>query len=107
MNLKHLQNQVDDRIWQFKEGYFPTLWLLTQLIEETWEIARVLAFEEKYKNPKIGEKIEPLGRELADLLFSVICMANAKDIDLDTEWNNMMEERIYKRDKNRYTKKNE
>jgi len=32
-------------------------------------------------------------------------MANNLKIDLDKEWNNMIQERLYKRDKDRFQKK--
>lgn len=104
MSLKQVQEQVNDWISQYKVGYFPPHRMLGQLTEEVWEVARAVNILHGNKPPKEWEKMDELGEELADVLFSVICMANAHNIDLDLEREKTMQKR-YGRDDSRREKK--
>jgi len=46
-----------------------------------------------------------LGQELSDILFTVCCMVNSHEIDLEKEWSKMMNEKHYGRDQDRFDKK--
>lgn len=105
MGLNEHQKSVNERISQFKEWYRNNNQTFKQMIEEVWEISRILSYMDGTKKPKEWEKVETLGQEISDLLFSIICMANKNNIDLDIEFNKMMEEKRRKRDNNRFEKK--
>ena len=78
------QRAVDDVIRQLG-GYWPPLAMLASVTEEVGELARILNHKEQIKVKKESEVHNPLGEELADTLFSLICIANYYDIDLGAE----------------------
>lgn len=105
MKFNQHQSSVDSRISQFKEGYWNNDKILWQMVEELGEVSKVLSYMDWTKKPKKWETIESLGAEISDLLFSIICMANKNNIDLDEEFTKMMQEKRRKRDNNRFEKK--
>ena len=104
MTLVSIQKAVDDWIGQFEEGYWPPLSMLAAVVEETGELAREINDREGYKKKRKPDNTE-LGLELADVLFSIVCIANHYHIDLDAAFK-MVLEKYTKRDMNRWTKKN-
>jgi len=102
--LREAQERVDRWIGQYKEGYFAPLTNLARLAEEVGELAREInhRFGEKTKKPEEPERA--LDRELADVLFVVICLANSLHIDLDQAFDTMMQ-KVTSRDAGRWTKK--
>jgi NTP pyrophosphatase (non-canonical NTP hydrolase) len=102
--FREAQATVDEWIRQYKEGYFSPLTILARLTEEVGELARELnhRFGEKQKKP--GEADGDLALELGDILFVVICLANAQGIDLDQAFESVMT-KIRTRDANRWTRK--
>lgn len=105
MPFNEAQQDVENWISQFKEGYRDNDKILRQIVEETGEIARVLSHMDGTKKLKEGEKMESLDAEIADLLFSIICLANKNKINIGVAFKKMMEEKRYKRDNNRFEKK--
>lgn len=105
MSLKEIQKQVDDWAQQFKKPYFEPLVQMACLTEETGEVARELNHLYGEKKRKSSEPEGNLGQELSQMLFTVSCIANSQGIDLQKEFDKMMEEKYYKRDANRYEKK--
>lgn len=103
MTLKAIQTAVDDWIGQFEEGYWPPLSMLAALVEETGELARELNDREGFKK-KREEDDTNLGLELADLLFSLTCIANYYHIDLEAAFKDVLNKYSI-RDMNRWTKK--
>lgn len=104
MAFREAQATVDEWIRQYKEGYFAPLTILARLTEEVGELARELnhRFGEKQKKP--NEADGDLALELGDILFVVICLANAQGIDLDQAFESVMT-KIRTRDANRWTRK--
>lgn len=82
LTIRQMQAQVDEWVSQWEVGYFPPLLNLARLLEESGELARVLAHREG-KTPKAGEAKGELEEELADVLFCLICLANQHGISLD------------------------
>lgn len=78
----HAQKLVDDYISQFEEGYWPPLAMFASLVEEVGELAKEINHLEQVKTKKSTD-ITELGMELGDILFSLICIANHYQIDLD------------------------
>ncbi len=101
--LLSIQKAVNDWINQFEEGYWPPLSMLAAVTEEAGELAREINHREGYKKKRTSQDAD-LGFELADLLFSIICIANYYQIDLDHAFKAVME-KYSKRDMNRWTKK--
>lgn len=83
-SLEKIQNKVDEWIGNHG-GYWSPLSMLASVMEEVGEISRELNHLEGFKPKKPTEKIEDLGHELGDLLFSVICLANYYKINLSEE----------------------
>ena len=82
LSLIEIQRIVDE--WIKKHGgYWTPLSMLTASLEELGEISREINSLEGFK-PKKEEKKQntQLDEELADLLFSIICIANYYDINL-------------------------
>ncbi len=104
MSLDKIQEDTDKWVQQFKRPYFNIEWMLARLIEEIGEVAREINHLYGPKK-RSDEAYHNLGSELADILFTVSCMANREGINLQEVWNKMMKEKHYGRDNNRYEKK--
>ena len=104
MNIIQAQKMVDKWINQFEEGYWPPLSMLASLAEELGELAREINHREQIKKKKETELKGDLGLELADVLFSLICIANYYKIDLSFQLRKVMEKYSI-RDKDRWTVK--
>ena len=103
-NLKTIQKAVDDWICQFEEGYWPPLSMLAAVVEETGELAREIIDREGYKKKRNPDEAN-LGLEVADLLFSLVCIANYYHIDLDEAFKAALS-KYTQRDTQRWTLKN-
>ena len=103
LNLEQIQKKVDEWV-QAHGGYWPPLSMLASITEEVGELAREINHLEGHK-PKKAQKGELLiGEELADILFSIVCVANHYQIDLDEKFKDVLEK--YKnRDSNRFSKR--
>jgi NTP pyrophosphatase (non-canonical NTP hydrolase) len=102
MTIVQAQKMVDAWINQFEEGYWPPLSMLASLTEEVGELAREINHREKIKKKKETEPRGDLGLELADVLFSLICIANHYEIDLSFQLRKVME-KYSNRDEKRWT----
>jgi len=83
LSLDEMQDLVD--VWIQKHGnYWSPLSMLSAIMEELGEIAREINHLEGFKPKKKEEMKETqLDEELADLIFSVICVANYYEINLN------------------------
>jgi NTP pyrophosphatase (non-canonical NTP hydrolase) len=106
LTFRAAQERVDRWIGQYKAGYWPPLANLARLIEETGELARLLNHLEGYKPKKPGEEEQDLGLELADIVYTVICIANAQGIDLEDAFNRTIR-KVETRDRDRYERKDD
>lgn len=104
MSLNEKQKEVDEWVKQFAQGYWPALEQLARLTEETGEVARELNHIHGTKKKKSFEETKELGDELVDVIFTIICIANSHNINLEENWNKMINEKLYKRDKERFQK---
>lgn len=94
------QSQVDERINQHPDWYFPNKKLIEKLKEEWWEIEEALTL---YEQAPTEENTKALKIEIGDELFALICLANSKWLSLNECFDLMMEKNI-KRAKNNYKK---
>ncbi len=106
MKLKEAQDQVDQYISGFEEGYFPPLHNLARLMEEVGELSRELNHRYGMKKKKPEDcQFDGCQEELGDILFTVIALANQLDIDLSQALSGVIE-KYHSRDQKRWTPKN-
>ena len=94
------QKRIDNFI-KNHGGYWSPLSMLSAVVEELGELAREINHLEGFKPKKSINEGGRLGEEIADLLFSIICIANYYNIDLNEETNKIFE-KYKKRDLNRF-----
>ncbi|WP_020571779.1 nucleotide pyrophosphohydrolase [Neolewinella persica] len=86
MELTQAQKLVDDWITTIGVRYYGELTNTAILMEETGEVARLMARlygEQSFKNPADAETAhDQLADEFADVLFVLICLANQTGVDL-------------------------
>lgn len=104
MSFKQAQKSVHDLVKHYDPPYWPALSQFARLSEEVGEVARLLNHMYGLKPKKKEEAEQQLGTELADVMFTVVCLANAHDIDLDTEFEKALD-KLRVRDKDRFKKK--
>lgn len=103
--MRHMQQEVDAYISQFKEGYFKPLSMLARMSEEVGELAREVNHRFGEKPKKADEADNSIELELGDILFITICFANSMGIDLNESFDRVMD-KFNTRDKNRWTRIN-
>ena len=81
--MQKYQKQVDD--WFQKQGweYWQPMAILARLTEEVGEFARLINDRFGTKDKKPEETKQKAEEEIGDIIFTLICFANAHDIDLD------------------------
>jgi len=86
MKLSEAQKIVDQWITTIGVKYYGELTNTAILMEETGEVARLMARiygEQSFKNPEDAEGAQDkLADEFADGLFVLICLANQTGVDL-------------------------
>ncbi|MHA1149252.1 MAG: nucleotide pyrophosphohydrolase [Promethearchaeota archaeon] len=83
-SFKAFQQKINNWI-QKHGGYWSPLAMLASVTEELGELAREINHLEGFKPKKTSESEVRIGEELADLVFSIICIANYYDINLTRE----------------------
>lgn len=83
MEIKALQEKVDQWIKQYGVRYFDEMTNTAMLMEEVGEVARIMARRYGEQSEKESDKNKDLGEELADVLFVLTCLANQTGIDLE------------------------
>lgn len=81
MEIKELQEKVDQWIKEYGMRYFNELTNMAILTEEVGELARVMARKYGEQSFKAGEK-DNLADEMADILWVLTCLANQTGVDL-------------------------
>lgn len=87
--FKGIQKELHDWIGLHESGYWGTYVNLTHLMEEVGEVAREINHLYSHKKKKDDEKESTLGKELVDVIFSIVCIANSHLINLLEEWQEM------------------
>ncbi|WP_431308843.1 nucleotide pyrophosphohydrolase [Halalkalibacter flavus] len=101
--MKQMQDEVDQYIGQFKEGYFSPLAMLARMSEEVGELAREVNHYYGEKPKKATEEDRTMEQEMGDILFVLICFANSLHIDLEEAFDIVMN-KFESRDKDRWTR---
>ncbi len=104
MPLSDYQKQIDDMLQGYEKPYWHPLSQLARLIEEVGEVSRILNHQFGDKPKKPGEEHEKLEDELADVLYTVFCLANSQDIALDEPFKKSIA-KLETRDVGRFAKK--
>ena len=100
LTLADFQTKIDEWV-QTHGGYWSPLSMLSALMEELGELAREINHQEGFKPKKDETGETDIGQELADILFSLSCIANFYNIDLSRELENVIKKYTL-RDKNRF-----
>ncbi len=82
MDLKNLQQTVDDWIKNNGVRYFNELTNMALLTEEVGELARVMSRKFGEQSFKANET-DNLEEEIADVLWVLVCIANQTGVDLE------------------------
>lgn len=98
-SLRQYQADVDTWI-KGMGGYFSPLSQLAQLTEELGELARMVNRTYGDQSFKKGE-VSNIPDEMADILFTLTCLANTVGVDLTAELVKNIEKKT-KRDKERH-----
>jgi len=104
-DLRSYQQEIDDTVQQYAKPYWDPLSNLARLSEEVGEVARILNHQYGDKPKKNDEAHQDLGDELADVLYTVMCIANSQNIELDKHLEKAID-KLRTRDKDRFEKKN-
>jgi NTP pyrophosphatase (non-canonical NTP hydrolase) len=90
MTIHDAQTKVDQWISQYGVRYFGELTNLALLMEETGELARIIARNYGEQSKKPGEEDKNMADEMADILFVLICLANQTGVDLEKAFEGTM-----------------
>ena len=99
-----VQKKIDDILQGYEKPYWSGLSNIARLVEEVGEVARIINHKYGDKPKKDTEKEDDLEDELADVLWSLICIANSEGVNLDKGINRAIE-KLLVRDKDRFAKK--
>lgn len=86
MSLQELQKEVDNWIKSYGVRYFDPLTNTAILMEEVGELARHMARKYGEQSYKEGENPDDLKKEMADVLFVLLCLANQCEVNLEVEF---------------------
>ena len=103
-STKAMEEEVDQYISQFEEGYFSPLALIARLSEEVGELAREINHTYGEKPKKSTEKVKTIEEEIGDILFVLACLTNSLNLDLSSAFHQSIS-KIKTRDQDRWTKK--
>lgn len=99
-SLRAYQADVDAWIRDIGGGYFTPLSQLAQLTEEVGELARAINRTHGDQSFKKGETVN-IPDEMADILFTLTCLANSLNIDLTDQLTANIDKKT-KRDRERH-----
>ena len=91
LTLRAAQQLVDR--WMRERGweYWEPLSQLARMTEELGELARIVNHLYGEKPKKTDEAEQELGSEMADLLYTMICLANSQGVDLQDALGQVLE----------------
>jgi len=99
--MKEYQKELDEWFKKKDWKYWGQLSILARLMEETGEFARLVNHLYGEKPKRSDEDEQNLEEEIGDILYTLICFANANNIDLDNAIRKSFD-KVITRDKNRY-----
>lgn len=84
LTLRQSQQLVDTWMQERGWSYWHPLSQLARMIEELGELARLVNHHYGEKPKKVDEPPQELALEMADLLYTMICLANSQGIDMQS-----------------------
>ena len=84
MEINDAQKKVDDII-QHYGGYWEPLSMLARLTEEVGELSRAMNIKYGGKKSKFAGDGNELSEEIADVVFTILALANTTKINADEE----------------------
>lgn len=81
--MEKYQKQVDGWFKKQEWEYWSSMEILARLTEEVGEFARVINDRFGAKDKKDSEDKQKMRCEIGDIMFTLICFANAHDINLE------------------------
>jgi len=85
MEIKEAQDKVDKLIKEYG-GYWEPLSMMARITEEIGELARAVNIKHGGKKSKDDGDGRDIEKELSDVLFTTLAMANKFEIDLEKEF---------------------
>jgi NTP pyrophosphatase (non-canonical NTP hydrolase) len=85
MEIKEAQQEVEKLILHYGD-YWEPLSMLARITEEVGELARAMNIKYGGKKSKFEGDGREIEKELADVLFTILAIANAQKINLDKEF---------------------
>ncbi len=101
VDLKQMQKIVDGWIKTNTKGYWKPSNMMLRLMEEVGELSRAINHKFGEKRKKSEEVDQEISSEIADVVFTIICIANSLQINLEEAFKQMIE-KYEKRDKHRH-----
>ncbi len=101
--MKKYQEELDKWFKEHNWEYWSPLSILARLFEEGGEFARLVNHLYGDKPKKSSEKEQELEEEIGDILYTLICFANANNVDLDRAIRKSID-KVTVRDKDRFNK---
>lgn len=101
LTFNQAQKKIDQWISEFGVRYFSELTNLAILMEEVGEFSRLIARKYGDQSFKKGEDPEGISKEMGDILFVLICLANQMGISLEDALRATLNKNT-ERDKNRH-----
>ena len=101
--MRKTQEKVDRWI-KTAGGYWEPRDVMLQLQEECGELAREVNHRFGPKRKKKGESVSSIDKELGDILFTLSCLANPLQINLEKTLLDALR-KYSRRDRNRYGKR--
>ncbi len=101
--MNKVQKDVDKWIQQHKIKYWNPHEIIARLMEEVGELAREINHIYGPKKKKKTEDKKDIQDEIGDIIFTLTCLANSLEIDLD-ETHSRTIDKLYGRDNDRYEK---
>jgi NTP pyrophosphatase (non-canonical NTP hydrolase) len=95
------QKELDEWFKKAKWPYWTPHEILVRLMEETGELARIVNHLYGPKKKKDTEKEQDVEEEIGDIIYTLICYANANGISLDKSIRKSIDKVII-RDKDRF-----
>jgi NTP pyrophosphatase (non-canonical NTP hydrolase) len=101
ITIRDAQGMVDNWIHTIGGRYFSELTNMALLMEETGELARVIARVYGEQIAKEGDLRKGLAEEMADVMWVLMCLANQTGVDLTAAFEASLAKKTT-RDKNRF-----
>ena len=95
------QEQIDQWFTKKDWSYWSAHENLARLVEEVGELARLINHEYGPKKKKSNEVVQHIEGEIGDILYTLSCLANTHNIDLDHALQKSID-KVELRDKDRF-----